>query len=172
MAYAQLQKEVEESKLEIQRLRQRMSLGAPTIHKELSLIALIPKWPGSEPTNLLEKFILTLESSARIGRREPKNTVEIIALKLEASKVADPASSRFNLCPKFHGKKISWQKFETTLRDRSKADLRCYRCQGIGHFAKECPARRRRRGRTRNSPGKGNPSERARSHEAKSNPRY
>jgi len=47
MAYAQLQKEVEESKSEFQRLRERMSLAAPTIHKELSLIALIPKWPGS-----------------------------------------------------------------------------------------------------------------------------
>jgi len=68
MAYAQLQKEVEESKLEIQILRERMSLGAPTIHKEHSLIALIPKWPGSEPTNRLEKFILTFEAFARIGR--------------------------------------------------------------------------------------------------------
>jgi len=171
MAYAQLQKEVEESKLEIQRLRQRMSLGAPTIHKELSLIALIPKRPGSETTNHLE-FILTLEASARIGRREPKNTVEIIALKLVASIDADPASSRFNLWPKFQMESVAGQNFEPTLTDRSKAVLRCYRCQGIGHFAKECPARRRRRGRTRNSPGKGNPSERARSHEAKSNPRY
>ena len=74
-----------------------MSQEAPKIHKELSLIALIPKWPGSEPTNRLEKLIITPEASARIGRREPKNTVEIIALKLEDSKVADPASSRFNL---------------------------------------------------------------------------
>jgi len=72
MAYAQLQQEVEESKLEIERLRERMCLGAPTIHKELSLIALIPKWPGSQPTNHLEKFILTLEASARIGRRNRK----------------------------------------------------------------------------------------------------
>jgi len=61
MAYAQLQKEVEESEFEIQRLRERMPLGAPRIHKELSPIALIPKWPGSEPTNHLEKFTLTLE---------------------------------------------------------------------------------------------------------------
>ena len=74
-----------------------MPQGTPTVRKEHSLIALIPTWPGSEPANHLEKFILTLEASARIGRREPKNTVEIIALKLEASKVADPASSRFNL---------------------------------------------------------------------------
>jgi hypothetical protein len=42
MAYAQLQKEVDKSKLETQRLKERMSQGAPTIHKELLLIALIP----------------------------------------------------------------------------------------------------------------------------------
>jgi len=163
LAYAQLQQELEEPKSEIQRLRERMSQGAPTVHKELLLISLIARWPGSEPTISLENFILTLEAFARIGRREPKDTLENIestvkigrwhpsdCLKLEASKVADPASSRFNLCPKFHGKKIAWQKFETTLRETSKAALRCYWCQGIGHFAKKCPARRRRRGRKRN----------------------
>jgi len=76
MAYVQLQQKLEESKLEIQRLRERMSQGAPTVHKELLLISLIPKWPGSEPTNSLEKLILTLEASARIGRREPKDKLE------------------------------------------------------------------------------------------------
>ena len=47
MAYEQLQQELEESKLEIQSLRERMSLGTPTVHKDLSLISLIPKWSGS-----------------------------------------------------------------------------------------------------------------------------
>jgi hypothetical protein len=64
MAYAQIQQELEESKLEIQRLRERMSLGAPTVHKDLSLISLIPKWSGSESANSLEEFISTLEASA------------------------------------------------------------------------------------------------------------
>ena len=54
MAYAQLQKEVEESKLEIQRLRERMSLGTPTVHKDLSVIALILKRSGLEPAKHLE----------------------------------------------------------------------------------------------------------------------
>ena len=82
MAYAQLQKEVEESKLEVQMLRGRMSLGTPRVHRDLSVIALIPKRLVSEPTKHLEKFRLTLDAAARIGRWEPKNTGEIITLKL------------------------------------------------------------------------------------------
>jgi len=163
MAYAQLQQELEESKSEIQRLKERMSLGTPTVHKDLSLILLIPKWSGSDSTNSLVEFISTLEASARIGKWEPENTVEIITLKLEASKVADPASSRFNLGPKLQRERIAGHKFEPTLKVRSEAASQYYKCQGIGHFAKECPARQRRRGRTRKSPGKGNPSERSRS---------
>jgi len=85
MAYAQLQQELEESKSEIQRLRQLMSLGTPTVHKDLSLISLIPRWSGSDSTNSLEELISTLEASTRIGRWEPKDTVEIAALKLEGS---------------------------------------------------------------------------------------
>jgi len=80
MAYAQLQQELEESKSEIQRLRERMSLGTPTVHKDLSL-SLIPKWSGSDSTNSLE-FISILEASARIGRWEPKDTIEKATLKL------------------------------------------------------------------------------------------
>jgi len=54
MAYAQLQQEIEESKSEIQRLRELMSLGTPTVHKDLSLILLIPRWSGSDATNSVE----------------------------------------------------------------------------------------------------------------------
>ena len=100
MAYALLQNEVEESKLQVQILRGRMSLGTSTVHGDLSVIALVPKRSGSELTKHLEKFRLTLEASVRIGRREPENTDEI-KLKLEASKVDTPASSRFNMGPKF-----------------------------------------------------------------------
>ena len=60
-----------------------MSLEARTVQKYLSLISLIPRWSGSEPTNSLEEFISSLEDSARIGRWEPKDTLEIAALKLE-----------------------------------------------------------------------------------------
>ena len=100
MTDARLQAELAESKIEIQRLRERLSVGTPTVHKDLFLISLVRKWSGSEPTKHVEKFSLTREASVRIGRREPENTDEI-KLKLEASKVDTPASSRFNMGPKF-----------------------------------------------------------------------
>jgi len=171
MAYALLQKEVEESKLQVQILRGRMSIETPTVHRDLSVIALIPKRSGSEPTKHVEKFSLTREASVRIGRREPEDTGEIITLKLEASKVDNPVSSRFNMGPKFQREGIEGYKFDPTLRIRPKVASEYYKCQGTGHVAKRCHAQRRQRKRTRNSPGKGNPSERARLRKAKSNPR-
>jgi hypothetical protein len=41
-----LKAELIEAKSEIQRLKERMSLGVPTVHKDLSLVALVPKWSG------------------------------------------------------------------------------------------------------------------------------
>ena len=38
MTHAQLQQEQEESKLEFRRFRERMSLGTPTAHKDISII--------------------------------------------------------------------------------------------------------------------------------------
>jgi hypothetical protein len=59
-----LQNGLFEAKAEVQRLRERMSLGVPTIHKDLSLVALIPKWSGQESTVTLEEFLSSIESSA------------------------------------------------------------------------------------------------------------
>ena len=66
--YRLLQQELAESKAEIQRLTERMSLGTPTVHKDMSLISLIPKWSGSETAVPLEEFFSSLEGAARIGK--------------------------------------------------------------------------------------------------------
>jgi hypothetical protein len=63
---ARLQTELAESKAEIQRLKERLLVGVPAVHKDLSLIALIPKWGGSESRESLEDFISTVDTSARI----------------------------------------------------------------------------------------------------------
>jgi len=99
-----------------------------------------------------------VEGTIRLGRWYPSND-----LTLETAKVADSANSRFHSGPKLHRERLAGHKFEATLSIRSKVASQYYECKGIGHFAEECPAQRKRRGRTKNSPGKGNPSERSRS---------
>jgi hypothetical protein len=122
-----------------------------------SIISLVTKWLGLESAIPLERVVKIIKGTVRRSRWHPS-----VDLKLKMTKVGDSASSRFNLCTKFNGEKVSQQICETTLRVRSKVAPQCYECQGIGHLAKECPAQRRR-GRTRNSPGRENPSERLRS---------
>jgi len=68
MADAGLQTELEESKAEIQRLRERMSTGTPTVHNDFYLISLVPKLLGTETTVQLEEFFSSIEGSARVGR--------------------------------------------------------------------------------------------------------
>jgi hypothetical protein len=88
MADAKLQAELEQSKAQIFRLRERMSVGLPTIHKDLSLIFLIPKWSGSESAVPLEEFLASVDSAAMIGNWDQTDCLGIAALKL-----VDPAKS-------------------------------------------------------------------------------
>ena len=137
-------------------LKSKAELTRRKGHLLMSTIWLVPKWLGSV-SHTSRKGCRIYQSTVRIGRWHPSD-----GSKLETANVADPASSRFYLGPKHQTERIAGRKFEPTLRVRSEAASQYYKCQGIGHFAKECPARQRRRGRTRNSPGKGNPSERSR----------
>jgi len=82
MAKAWLLAELQESKAEIQRLKERMYLGAPTIHKDLSLITLIPNWSGPESAVTLEEFFDCIEGSSHIGQWQDADKVEIVILKL------------------------------------------------------------------------------------------
>jgi hypothetical protein len=94
-----------------------MSVGAPTVHKDLLLISLIPRWSGSDSTNSLQEFISTLEASARIGRWEPKDTVEIAALQLEGS-----ARVFYQGCTELHMRDASWNTFKEIFRKRYEDD--------------------------------------------------
>jgi hypothetical protein len=49
MAEAHLQAELAEAKSEIRRLTERMSVGALTVHKDLSLVTLVPNCLGQTP---------------------------------------------------------------------------------------------------------------------------
>jgi hypothetical protein len=135
-------------------LRTKVELTRRKKHLLMLTISLVPKWSGSESAIPLEKALYIIKCTVKRGQWHPS-----VDLKLEMSKVADAASSLFKSCPKFDKEKMSWKKLGSTLSVRSKAASQYYKCQGIGNFVKECPAQRRRRWRTRNSPRKGNPSE-------------
>jgi len=110
-----LQAELLEAKAEVHRLRERMSLGVPTVHKDLSLVALVPKWSGQESTVSLEEFFASIEGSARIGRWEESDRIEIAILKLAGS-----ARTFYQGCPELHAEGLTWQKFKEAFRKRYK----------------------------------------------------
>ena len=69
MADARFQAELLETKKEIQLLKESVYPATTlTVHKDLSLISVIPKWPGSDATVTLEAFLEIIEASGRIGR--------------------------------------------------------------------------------------------------------
>jgi len=75
MAEAHLQAELTDAKAEVQRLKDRVPIGTPTVHKDLSLITLVSKWTGTDAAVTLEEFISSVESSTRHGRWEESDKV-------------------------------------------------------------------------------------------------
>jgi len=58
MAEAKLMQEIVESRAEINRLREQLSSGMHTVHKDLSLISLVPKCSGGrerDPTGRVSR---------------------------------------------------------------------------------------------------------------------
>jgi hypothetical protein len=52
--------ELNESRAELERLRERLSTTMPMVHKDLPLISLVPKWSGLEASDPLGDFFLAL----------------------------------------------------------------------------------------------------------------
>ena len=104
------QTELLEAKAEVHRLRERMSLGVPTVHKDLSQVSLMPKWLGQESSLSLKNFFASIEGSARIERLEGPDQIEIAILKLAGS-----ARTFYQGCPELH-EGLTWQKFKEAFR--------------------------------------------------------
>jgi hypothetical protein len=102
---------------------------------------LVSRWPGAESGALLEEFVeITTQTEW-----DPSGCSKLML------KVTDLASLLFNL-------RLNRQEFGTTFADKRETTHVHYECQGTWHYASKCPAREKRRGKTKNSPGKSNPS--------------
>jgi hypothetical protein len=101
------QAELIEMKADVQTLKECMSLGDSTVHKDLSLVALVPKLSGQESTVTLEEFFSSIEGSARIGKWEDTDQIEVAVFKLAGS-----ARTFYQGCSELHADCLTWQKFE------------------------------------------------------------
>jgi len=115
MAEAQLLAELEESKAEIQRLKESLSGGTPTVHKDLSSVSLIPKWSGLDSGVPIEEFLTSIEGVSYIGKWEESDQIRIAVLKL-----SDAARLFYNGCPELHEKNVTWQMFNNVFSQRFK----------------------------------------------------
>jgi hypothetical protein len=85
MSTEQLHAELAEAKAELQRVIDRMSVGNPFLHKDMSLITLVPKWDGSESAGNLEEFLTSVDTAARIGYWQDNDKTQVAVLKLSGS---------------------------------------------------------------------------------------
>ena len=105
--------EIAESRAEINRLREQLSSGMHTVHKDLSLISLVPKWSGGENATPLEEFLASIDRAALLGKWQDKDCMSIAVLRL-----ADPAKAFYNACTELHTEDASWQDFKGAFRER------------------------------------------------------
>ena len=159
---ARLKLKLSKALVKIQRLGERFSTTPPNVHKEFSLVSRVSKGSGSES---LEDILLSSEGSARIGHWWETDCLQVVVLGL-----VNNVRTFYSSCPEFHGEDVLWKNFGTSHRKNVKPALRCYECQGVGHFGRKCPTWQRRRGKTKNSPGKNDPTERLKSQGVRLNP--
>ena len=110
--------ELEESKAEIQRLKERLSGGPSTVHKDLSLVSLVPKWSGLDSAVPIEEFFASIEGAAQIGKWEEPDQIRIAVLKL-----TDAARLFYNRCPELHERNATWHMFRSVFSSSPKCNI-------------------------------------------------
>jgi len=136
MSHEQLKAELLEARKEIKHLKERASTSTtPVVHKDLSLISVIPTWSGSDDTISLEEFVESIESSGRIGQWTENDQCEVAVLKLTGS-----AKLGYQCCDELHEQGATWKLFKEAFRQR-------YRDVHMDqyHFTKLQTARRKKR---------------------------
>jgi hypothetical protein len=107
-----LQADLAQTKLELQQLKERMDIGAVTVHKDLSLI---PKWSGAASTISVEEFFSSIESSAKIANWKQSDQLQTAVLKL-----CGGAKMFYQGCAKLHTQGTNWETYKEAFRSRYK----------------------------------------------------
>ena len=121
MAETKLRTNLEVASAEISGLKQRVSPDvpaaptAPAVHKDLSLISLVPKWSGAENSVPLEEFLSCIERASKIGRWDETDLLQVAILRL-----ADPAKTFYNTCLELQAPDTTWQTFKNVFKERFK----------------------------------------------------
>jgi hypothetical protein len=109
MAEARLQNELAETKAELKRLRESLHRGAPTVHKNLSLVSLVLKWSGTDVSISLDEFINSVEGSAEVGNWDDADKIQVAVLKLTHS------AQFYNGCLELHTVDVTWPKLKSVF---------------------------------------------------------
>ena len=115
MSEARILSELAWTKSELQRLKESMSIGTPTVHKELSLISLAPKWSGLDSGVTLEEFFASIEASAKLGCWKENDQREITVMRLAGS-----AKVFYQGCTELREEGTTWHMFKDAFRRRYK----------------------------------------------------
>jgi hypothetical protein len=111
MQDSSLQAQLAESKAEVARLRDHLSTGIPIVHKDLSLVSLVPRLSGAESAISLEEFLDSVDNAAQLGRWTSSDCVRVAVLKL-----AEPAKSFYNTSTELHNEAVNWETFKKVFR--------------------------------------------------------
>jgi len=88
-------------------------MAMPTIHKDLSLISIVPKWSRAETAVPLEEFLSSIVGAATMGRWTEEDCVQIATLHL-----LDPAKTFYNSNLDPHAADVTWESFKRAFCER------------------------------------------------------
>jgi len=118
-----------------------------------------------------ESFYTSFDNSLRVRSPNPtRHTDHRSHIAADARHSAAQGRSQRNQTSRSNNKPRN----SGSRNAQNKAAIKCYECEGFGHFARECPTLLNREANSTNSPGNRNPSERSkrsRSSSEKSTPR-